>query len=124
MAGNLPIARVRPDNGLVPALGRMTRRASLGQGAYVLIVTVAAVVGFATGSTAIIVLAALLALPSSILAVSGCYMVTTTGDPAAWFTVTTNAVGILALIVAAGLNVVILRGLITTYRTRRQTPGH
>lgn len=115
---------------------RLTR----GGWAYVIAVGCAALVGFATDSTMLIVLAALAALPASVLAVPAYYVAfgvlaqlpgadtatvtgsvscgpagqcqeSSAGDPAAWFTLATDAVGILALTAAALVNVVVLRRL-------------
>jgi hypothetical protein len=100
-----------------------------------------ATVGFATGSTAAILAAAALALPSSIVALPAFYVVygllalvpganpsagsgsgsctpggecrfSSTGDLAAWFSVTTDIVGIVALTGAALANLVLLRLLL------------
>jgi len=108
-------------------------------------------VGFATGSTSTILVAALLALPSSVIAVPAYYVfygllaqvpganpsastgssscapegdcqASTSGDPAAWFTLATEAVGILALTAAALLNALVLRNLIAARRARLQRP--
>jgi hypothetical protein len=117
------------------------------ESAYVLTVAVIATCGFAgPGSTAAILTAAALALPTSIVAVPGFYMAYgllaqfpganpssstsfggcspegdcyehTTGDVAPWFVVTTDVIGVLALTAAALLNVVLLRML-----TRRRMP--
>jgi hypothetical protein len=112
---------------------------------YVLAVAALATVGFTTESTAGILAAAALALPSSIVAVPAYYVVyglvalvpganpssssgsasctpsgdcriSTTGDAAAWFIATTEFVGILALTIAALANVVLLRLLIGSRR--------
>ena len=108
--------------------------------AYVAAVATIATIGFTTGSTAAIVLAGLLALPSSVPAVIGLYLAvallsmvpgansdsssgsacstptacegSSTGDPAAWVTITTDVVGVLALAVAAVLNVLVVRAWI------------
>ena len=105
-----------------------------------------ATVGFATGSTVAILTAAALALPTSIVAGPGYYVAygllalipganpssgsgsggcspgagchaSTSGDLAAWFAVTTDVIGVLALTAAALLNVVLLRIV-----TRRRRP--
>lgn len=112
---------------------------------YVLGVAAVSTLGFASGSTSTILLAALFALPSSVLAVPAYYIaygllalfpganpssssgsgsctpngecqVSTTGDAAVWFTFTTEAVGILALTTAAMLNAVVVRNLIAARR--------
>lgn len=112
---------------------------------YALGVATISTLGFASGSTPIILLAALLALPSSIVAVPTYYVVygflallpganpssstgsgscapngdchvSTAGDAAAWFTFTTETVGILALTVAALLNAVVVRNVIAARR--------
>lgn len=117
----------------VPSL-RPTLRSS----AYVAAVAVPATAGFATGSTWPILLAALLALPASLVALPGYYLAygllalvpganpststgsgrsvpgggtvtSATGNPAAWFTTSTHLLGILALAAAAVVNVLLLR---------------
>lgn len=119
---------------------------TLGASIYVLIVAVTAAVGFTTDSTRTILLAALLALPASIFALPGYYLMYgvlalvpganpssnsgsiscgaarichgfETGNPAAWFLLTADALGILALSGAALLNVGALR-LLTTHPRR------
>jgi len=116
---------------------------------YALIVMTMATVGFTTGSTAMILLAAFLALPSSVIAVPAYYVVygllalvpgaspsrgtgsgsctptgkcqgSTTGDLAAWFTIATEVIGILALTAAGLMNVIAVRSLIAR---RRRTDG-
>jgi hypothetical protein len=108
--------------------------------AYVLTVVVVAICGFVLGSTGAIALAALLALPTSVPAIVGYYVVygllalvpganpssstgsgacspgavcqqSSSGDLATWFAVTTGVVGVLALTAAALLNVLVLRKL-------------
>jgi hypothetical protein len=129
----------------------MTLRPTLAGWIYVLSVAAVSTIGFTTGSTPTILLAALLALPSSVVAIPGYYIVygllalvpganpssstgsgsctpngdcqvSTTGDLAAWFTFATEAIGILALTAAALLNAVVLRNLIAALRTRMQAP--
>lgn len=129
----------------------MTLRPTLVGWIYVLGVAAVSTLGFTTGSTPTILLAALLALPSSVAAIPAFYIVygllalvpgansssstgsgscapngdcqvSTTWDAAAWFTLATEAVGILALTAAALLNAVVLRNLIAARRTRMQTP--
>lgn len=108
---------------------------------YVVTVALTATVGFIEQSPWPILLAALLALPVSLVAVLSYYVVygllalipganpssnsgsetsaapgsmitsVTTGTPAAWFTSSTQALGILALTVAAIANVRLLRAL-------------
>jgi hypothetical protein len=124
-------------------------RATLAQASYVLVVTVVATCGVVTGSTATIVVAALLALPSSVLAIVGYYLAygllalvpganpsiatgsgscgvggacqeTSTGDPPFWFTLTTEVGLVIALTAAALLNVVLLR--LVLRRRRRSVP--
>lgn len=126
-------------------LGQTLRPTSL-VSAYVLLVGVVATLGFTTDSTAAILLAALLALPLSPPAMVAYYLLygllaqvpganpstssgsltcppdgacqgSSTGDLAGWFSVTTDVVGIVALSVAAVLNVVILRILRSRPRT-------
>ncbi|GAA4701105.1 hypothetical protein [Nocardioides conyzicola] len=106
--------------------------------AYVVVVATVATVGFTTGSTAGILIAAALSLPASVPAIVGYYLVygllalvpganpdsstgsmsctaegvcsgSSNGDLATWFVVATDAVGIVALTAAAVLNVVLLR---------------
>ena len=106
--------------------------------AYVVVVATIATVGFTTGSTAAILLAAALSLPASVPAMIGFYLVygllaqvpganpdsssgsmsctaagecsgSSSGDLATWFVVATDVVGILALTVAAVLNVLLVR---------------
>ena len=115
---------------------------------YVLVVMVVAAMGFRTESTELILLAAALGLPGSLLAVPGYYLAygllalvpganpssssgsmtcspdgvchgSITGEPAAWFLITTDALGILALGGAAVLNVVAL-GLLNRFHRRRK----
>jgi hypothetical protein len=110
------------------------------ESAYVLVVAVVATCGFVRGSTGVIALAALLALPTSVPATIGYYGVygllaqvpgadpssssgsvvcssggecqeLSSGDLAGWFAVTTTVVGVLALTAAALLNVLLLRML-------------
>jgi hypothetical protein len=129
----------------------VTLRPTLVGWIYVLGVATVSTVGFTTGSTPTILLAALLALPSSVVAIPAFYIaygllalvpganpssstgsgsctpngdcqVSTTGDPAAWFTFATEGIGILALTAAALLNAVVLRNLIVALRPRMQTP--
>ncbi len=113
--------------------------------AYVCVVGVLAAVGFVGGSSWPILLAAALTVPASLVAVPGYYLAygllalvpganpssssgsggvaadgtvlssTITGSPAGWFTLTTHLLGILALVVAAWLDVLLVR----TVRARR-----
>jgi hypothetical protein len=121
----------------------------LAQSAYVLVVAAIATVGFTTGSTVAILLAGLLALPASVPVAVGFYLVyglmalvpgaspdsasgsasctandechsSSTGDLATWFAIVADAAGILALTVAAVLNVVFVRML---WRRRRGVRG-
>ena len=114
---------------------------------YVLAVAVLATLGFTVGSAAIILLAAFVTLPSSVVAVPGYYTVyglltqvaganlsqsteagscdsngvchaATTGDSASWFTFATDVIGALALIAAGVLNVVLLQRMIAARRAR------
>jgi hypothetical protein len=108
-----------------------------------------ATAGFVQGSPGPIVLAAVLALPSSIVAVPCYYLVygllalvtganpssssgsgssaapgdasatVTTDDMATWFAVTTHVLGVLALAVAAAINVLLVRTLLSRQRGRR-----
>ena len=120
-------------------------RATL-EAAYVLTVGAIATYGFAADSTAAILAAAALALPTSIVAVPGYYLAygllalvpganpssssgsggcspgvgcheSATGELAPWFAITTDVIGVLALTAAALLNVVFLR-----MHTRRRRP--
>jgi hypothetical protein len=135
---------------VVPTPGRILRP-TLIEWTYALTVAMLATLGFTTESTSTILLAAFLALPSSAVTVPAYYGVygllaqvsganpssstgsascapngncqsSTTGDAAAWFTLATDVVGIVALTAAALLNVVVLRSLIAARRTRVQTP--
>lgn len=119
---------------------RPSVRPTLGASIYTLVVAVIAAVGFTTQSTSTILIAVGLALPASTLALPGYYVMygllalvpganpssssgsgsctygggcheSVTGEPAAWFTTTTDALGILALTVAALLNVILFRVL-------------
>jgi hypothetical protein len=110
-----------------------------------------ATAGFVQGSPGPIVLAAVLALPSSIVAVPCYYLVygllalvtganpssssgsgsgssaspggssttVTTDDTATWFAVTTHVLGVLALTVAAALNVLLVQAVLSRRRGRR-----
>ncbi|WP_243056275.1 hypothetical protein [Nocardioides sp. SR21] len=115
--------------------------------------TVAAVAGwgFATDTTAPILLAAALALPSSVPGMIGFYVAygllalvpganpssssgsascspsgecvsSTTGGLAPWFAVTTDVVGVLAMAGAALLNVLVLRSLLRARASGRERP--
>jgi hypothetical protein len=104
---------------------------------YVLIVAATATSGFVRESTPTILLAAALSLPASVIAVPGYYLAygllafvthanpsdasgstsctaagdctsSTSGDPAVWFQVTTDILGLLALTCAAALNAFLL----------------
>jgi hypothetical protein len=110
-------------------------------GAYVATVAITATIGFTTDSTAAILLAVLLTLPSGVPAVVGYYLVygllaqvpganpdsvsgyesctadgechgSTTGELVTWFAVTTDLIGIVALTAAALLDVVLVRLLL------------
>ncbi|MGZ4610943.1 MAG: hypothetical protein ACXV4A_10200 [Actinomycetes bacterium] len=118
---------------------------------YVLAVAVIAALGFARESPWLILGAGLLALPASMVALP-CYYVAfgllalipganpssstgsgtsaadgstlvTTGTPAAWFTLSTHVVGILALTVAALLDVVLVRALAARRHARSAAPA-
>lgn len=131
----------------------MTGAARLGLrlagGGYVVGVGVLAGWGFfITRSPAPILIAALLTLPASVIAVPAYYMAygflaqvpganpshssgsrsctsdgichsSTTGDPAAWFIATTEILGTLALVAAAACNVLAVRYLLILWRDRR-----
>jgi hypothetical protein len=117
---------------------------------YVLAVAAAATVGFVTGSPVPILLAAAATLPASLLSmplfylaygllalvpganpssssgsgsgtVDGVVTSHTTGDPAAWFTVTTHVAGVLLLAAGAVADVVLVRAL-AAGRRRRGSP--
>jgi hypothetical protein len=108
--------------------------------AYVGTVATVATIGFTTESTAAILLAGLLALPTSVPAVIGYYVVygllaqvpganpdsssgsmsctpdgachgSSTGDAATWFGLATDTAGILALTAAALINVALLTAI-------------
>jgi hypothetical protein len=126
----------------VPSV-RLTVRSSL----YVVAVAVIAAVGFTERSAWPILFAALLAVPASFVAVPCYYLVygflalipganpssnsgsatfapdgrmlttVSTGMPAAWFKLTTLVLGILALTVAAFVNVLLLRALAARRRS-------
>lgn len=123
---------------------RMTWRSSF----YVAAVTLCATLGFVDGTAWPILLAAAISLPASVMTLPGYYVVygllalvpganpssstgsgsvdagghllssVTTGVPAAWFTITTPALGILALAVGAFVNVLLVR-MLTARRRRR-----
>jgi preprotein translocase subunit SecG len=110
-----------------------------------------ATAGFVSGSPAPIVLAAVLALPASIVAVPCYYLVygllalvtganpssssgsgsgssvggggttVTADDTATWFAVTTHVLGVLALVVAAALNVLLVQAVLSRRRGRVAT---
>lgn len=97
--------------------------------AYVLTVAALAAVGFVTESTAPILVAGVLSLPTSVPAVIAFYVVygllaqvpganpdsssgSSSGDLATWFAVTTDVVGVLALTAAAVVNVVVVARLL------------
>ena len=116
---------------------------------YLVAVAGLATVGFVQGSPGPIVLAALLALPASIVAVPCYYVVygllalvtganpssssgsgsgssaggasttVTTDDTATWFAVTTHVLGVLALVAAAALNVLLVQAVRSRRRGRR-----
>jgi len=108
-----------------------------------------ATAGFVSESPAPIVLAAVLALPASIVAVPCYYLVygllalvtdanpssssgsgsgssgagggsttVTADDTATWFAVTTHVLGVLALVLAAALNVLLVRAVVSRRRGR------
>ena len=114
---------------------------------YAVVVGALATVGFTTGSAPLILTAAAMTLPSSLVAVPAYYLAygalaqtpganpsqssgsgscsptggcqgSSTGDPAAWFTHATELAGVLALIAAAVLNLVLLRNLLAAHRRR------
>ena len=117
--------------------------------AYLAAVAGLATAGFVQGSPGPIVLAAVLALPASIVAVPCYYLVygllalvtgansssssgsgssssaggssttVTTDDMATWFAVTTHVLGVLALTVAAAVNVFLVRAVVSRRQGRR-----
>ena len=118
---------------------------------YVLAVAVLATLGFAVGSAATILVTAFLTLPSSIVAVPGYYVAygllaqvsganpshsrgsascdsngvchaVTTGDPASWFTLTTDVIGASVLIAAGVLNLVLILRVVAPRRIRAAGP--
>lgn len=113
-------------------------RPRLAESLYVLLVVVLGITGFLAGSAPLILLAACLSLPSSVLAVPTYYVAygllamvpganpssssgsgactangdcvtSTTGELAPWFAITSEVIGILALVAAALVNVALLR---------------
>jgi hypothetical protein len=111
--------------------------------AYVVVVASTATIGFTTETTGAILLAVVLALPTGVPGLIGYYLAygllaqlsganpdhvsgscssgggcVSSGDPASWFTVTTEVVGILALTIAALVNVAVAESLL---RGRRAT---
>lgn len=115
--------------------------------AYVVAAAALAGLGFTAGSTVVILVGALMTMPASLLAMPAYYLVygvlsqlpganpsqssgsvtcavgeacqsVTSGDPSAWFTQTTEMVGVAALVLAALLNLVGLRLLLGRRRTR------
>jgi hypothetical protein len=126
-------------------------RPTAGATAYVLAVAAAAAAGFVTGSPVPVVLAAAASLPASVLSMPLFYLaygllalvpganpssssgsgssstadgvVTShsTGDPAAWFTATTQVAGVLLLAAGAVADVVLVRSLAAA-RRRRSVP--
>ena len=119
---------------------------------YVLAVAVLATLGFVQQSPWPILLAAVLALPASLVAlpcyyvaygvlalvpganpssstgsgttgVDGTTITTTTGTPAAWFTITTHVLGVLALTLAAVVDVLLVRALVARRRDRTALTG-
>jgi hypothetical protein len=122
----------------------LTRRPTLPEAAYLLAVAGLATWGFTTGSTVAILVTVLLALPAGPAALVGYYVaygvlalvpganpdtnsgsatcspngdcqVSTTGDLATWFAISTDVIAVLLLTAAAVGNVVLLR-LVTTRR--------
>ena len=118
---------------------------------YVVAVAAMAAAGFVTGSAPLILLAAVLTLPLSVVAVPAYYMVygllaqlpganpsqatgsgscgpdgtcqqISAGDPAVWFTTATELVGILALTAASVLNVVLLQRQVAARRAEAEPP--
>ena len=118
--------------------------------AYVVGVVGLAAVGFLTDRTPAILLATLAALPLGLVALAAFYVgygllsqvpgtdagasagsgscapagdctASTAGDLAAWFVLTTDVLGVLALTAAALANVVLVRALLAGPRSRRST---
>jgi hypothetical protein len=98
--------------------------------AYVVAVAALATWGFASGATALILVAFALALPTGAPALAGYYLAygllaqvpganPPSGEPATWFLATTTVLGVLAPTVAAFANIVVLRLLL---RRRRAVP--
>jgi hypothetical protein len=114
---------------------------------YVVAVAAVASLGFTAGSAALILLAAFVTLPSSVVALPTYYIVygllgqlpganpshstgsgscapngvchtATTGDPAWWFTFATDVIGIVLLTAVAVVNVVLLQRLVAARRHR------
>jgi hypothetical protein len=123
----------------------LTGRPTLREAAYLLVVVGLAAWGFVAGSTATILLAVLLALPAGPVALVGYYVaygvlalvpganpdtssgsatcspsgacqVSTTGDLATWFAVSTDVIAVLLVTAAAVANVVLLRLVISRRR--------
>jgi len=145
------VAEARRDSaqsGRRPGLWRL-----LIETVYVLCVTAVAVWGFYTDTTATILLAVLVSLPMGGPALVGYYMAYgvlagvsganpdtvrshgrctpsggcesfTTGETPEWFLHTMDIIGVVAFVAAAVLNVVLLRMLNTTWRNRKESPGH
>lgn len=119
-------------------VGQRGRWLVFGASAYVLIVGSTATLGFVTDTTWPILVAALLALPASIVALPGYYLLygllalvpganpsessgsgscssngtcqeSSTGDLATWFSISADVLGVVALTGAAVLNVVLVR---------------
>jgi hypothetical protein len=120
---------------------------------YVVAIALIAAAGFIVGSPWLIVLAAVLALPASIVAMPGYYFIygllalvpganpasgsgsqvvapdgtvissSVTGQPATWFTIATAAIGVLALTIAACLNVLAVRALVA-HRQGQSVKSH
>lgn len=111
---------------------------TLAESLYVLMVGVLGIAGFTAGSASVILFTAFLSLPSSVLAVPAYYVAygllgmvpgangssstgsgsctpngdcvtSTTGELAPWFAMTSDSIGIVALVAAALVNVTLLR---------------
>jgi hypothetical protein len=142
-------SRWQRHNVYLSILSRMLRPTLVGS-IYAFGVAVVSTLGFITGSRPAILLAAILTLPGSVVAIPAFYVVyglmaqipganpstatgssscgangdcqaSTTGDVAAWFTLATGFVGILALTAAALANAAILRSLIAAHHRPDQT---
>ncbi len=125
----------------------VSRRLTLPAACYVAAVGLCAAWGFAVGSPWPVVLAAAAAVPASLVAAPLYYVMYgllalvpganpsssagsgsssaaggtdssyVTGEPAAWFTVTTHTLGVVTLMLAATTDVLLVRALVARHRT-------